>query len=258
MTGFRIVVADDEPLARSMVSGLLREDPEIETIVECGDATEVRHAIERVRADIVFLDVEMPEVDGIAIASDLSAEKPVVVFVTAYSQYATQAFDVRAADYVLKPFTDRRFREAVRRAKERVLERRSRDTRNATTAVPPSPERSRGAFEERLQLKEGERTLDIQTADIVWIEAQDYYARVHTNQGRHLVRVPLSTLESRLDPGRFVRVHRAALINLDAVRETRARTGLQLTMSDGATIEVSRARRRAIAAALELRSGGRL
>jgi two-component system, LytTR family, response regulator len=246
MTGFRIVVADDEPLARSMVSGLLRADPEIETIVECGDATEVRHAIERVRADIVFLDVEMPEVDGIAIASDLSAERPVVVFVTAYSNYATQAFDVRAADYVMKPFTDRRFREAVQRAKERVLERRTRDTRLASTQPAP-------ALEERLQLKEGDRTLDIHTADIVWIEAQDYYARVHTNSGRHLVRVPLSTLESRLDPSRFVRAHRAALINLDAVGETRTRAGLQLTMRDGATIEVSRARRRAIAAALELR-----
>jgi two-component system LytT family response regulator len=251
MTGFRIVVADDEPLARSMVSALLRDDPEIETIVECGDATEVRHAIERVRADIVFLDVEMPEIDGIEIASDLSVEKPVVVFVTAYSNYATQAFDVRAADYVLKPFTDRRFREAVQRAKERVLERRSRETKNATAGSAP-------VFDERLQLKEGERTLDIHTADIVWIEAQDYYARVHTTSGRHLVRVPLSTLESRLDPSRFVRAHRAALINLDAVRETRARGGLQLTMRDGATIDVSRARRRAIAAALELRSGGRL
>jgi two-component system LytT family response regulator len=246
MTGFRILVADDEPLARAMVSGLLREDPEIETIVECGDATEVRLAIERMRADIVFLDVEMPEVDGIEIASDLSAENPVVVFVTAYSRYATRAFDVRAADYVLKPFTDRRFREAVRRAKERVLERRSRETKPA--AGEPA-----AVYDTRLVVKEGDRTLHLHTADIVWIEAQDYYVRVHTTSGRHMVRVPLSTLETRLDPRRFVRAHRAALINLEAVRNATERDGLALTMVDGATIGVSRARRRAISSALGLK-----
>jgi two-component system, LytTR family, response regulator len=246
MSGFRILVADDEPLARAMVSGLLREDPEIETIVECGDASEVRHAIERLRADIVFLDVEMPEVDGIEIATDLSVENPVVVFVTAYSNYATQAFDVRAADYVLKPFTDRRFREAVRRAKERVLERRSRDTKNAV-GEPAA------AYDTRLVVKEGDRTLHLHTADIVWIEAQDYYVRVHTTSGRHMVRVPLSTLEARLDPRRFMRVHRAALINLEAVRTATERDGLALTMLDGATIGVSRARRRAISSALGLK-----
>ena len=127
MNAFRVLIIDDEPLARAMVSGLLREDPEIKSIVECEDGSEVREAIERVQADIVFLDVEMPGVDGTKIASDLSVEDPVIVFVTAHGKYATLAFDIRAADYVLKPFTDRRFREAVRRAKERVLARRSRD-----------------------------------------------------------------------------------------------------------------------------------
>jgi two-component system LytT family response regulator len=236
VSGFRILVADDEPLARAMVAGMLRGDPEIDSVVECGDATQVRQAIDRTHADIVFLDVEMPEVNGLEIAGDLSVENPVVVFVTAFSNYAPQAFDVRAVDYVLKPFTDDRFREAVARAKARVRERRLR--------VPDVVEETGpGRYLERLTFKKADQTVVVKAADIVWIEAQDYYVKVHTPNGRHLLRATLTSLETRLDPRCFVRVHRAAIVNLGQVSEVRERHGIHLTMSTGAAITVSRARR---------------
>jgi two-component system LytT family response regulator len=250
VTGFRILVADDEPLARAMVAGMLRDDPEIGTVVECGDATEVRGAIDRLRADIVFLDVEMPEVDGIQIAGDLEAEDPVVVFVTAFSNYATNAFDVRAVDYVLKPFTDERFREAVARAKARVRERRSRDA----IAEPSRPgQYLPGQYLDRLMFKEADRPFVVQVVDIVWIEAQDYYALVHTPGGRHLVRATLASLEAKLDPRCFARVHRGAIVNVAHVTDVRDRHRMHVTLSTGAVIAVSRARRRSLEALRRVR-----
>jgi two-component system LytT family response regulator len=246
MRRFTVVVADDEPLALAMLGTLLRADPEIECVVECGSATDVRHTIDEVHADIVFLDVEMPEVDGVQIAGALSAENPVVVFVTAFSQYATQAFDVRAVDYLLKPFSDSRFHEALARAKERVRQRWLRE--GVAPAVPPASTGHRlpSGHVERLVFGAGDQSVVLRPDDVVWIEAQDYYVRIHTKQGRHLVRATLASLEARLNPARFVRVHRAAIVNLDAVQSLGDRRGLQLRMSDGTTIPVSRSRRRRV------------
>lgn len=239
MTGFRVLVADDEPLARSMVAGLLREDPEVGEIVECGDGAAAAQAIGEQAVDIAFLDVEMPEIDGLEVASRLSAGYPAVVFVTAFSEYAAQAFDVRAVDYVVKPFSDARFREAVARAKERVAERRAR-------TGPPTEE---APYLDRLVARDAGRLIVIPTAQIVWIEAQDYYVRIHSARGRHMLRATLASLGSRLDPARFMRVHRAAIVNLSWVRSVEDAGG-QLTLSTGETIPVSRARRREVEAAL--------
>src|SRR5262245_8382661 len=170
-----------------MVASLLRDDPEIETVVECADATEIGPAIERLRADIVFLDVEMPRIDGIQVARGLSAEDPVVVFVTAFSDYAASAFDVRAVDYVLKPFSDARFQEALSRAKERVHEKRNRDAHAA-----PSPRNgaepidamlgsdAKTGYLQRLTFKDADHLVVLKTVDVLWIEAQDYYVLLHS------------------------------------------------------------------------------
>jgi two-component system LytT family response regulator len=240
VTGFRVLVADDEPLARAMVAGLLREDPEVGQIIECGDGAEAVRAITEQAADIAFLDVEMPEIDGLEIASRLSAGYPAVVFVTAFSEYAAQAFDVRAVDYVVKPFSDVRFREAVTRAKERVIERRAR-TGGPAEKTP---------YLDRLVARSVGRLVVIPVAQIVWIEAQDYYVRIHSATGRHMLRATLASLESRLDPARFMRVHRAAIVNLAWVRSVDEAGGLQITLSTGELIPVSRARRREVEAAL--------
>ena len=135
MTRFRVLVADDEPLARGMVATLLRDDEEVDDVLECGDAKAARALIAAHHPDIVFLDIEMPEVTGLDLAEDLSDGGPIVVFVTAFSRYATDAFEVDASDYVLKPFTDERFAEALQRAKRRVRERRLGELANQLASL---------------------------------------------------------------------------------------------------------------------------
>jgi two-component system LytT family response regulator len=259
MTGFRVLVADDEPLALTMVADLLKRDADVASVIECQDGAQVSEAIARHHPDIVFLDIEMPHADGIRIAETLRADGPVVVFITAFSKYAARAFDVRAVDYVVKPFSDGRFREALQRAKQQVRDRRLVERARAATAGPgeavvPEPETGAGAGRlERLSLKEGDHTLVLKTAEIVWIEAQDYYVCVHSRRGRHLVRAALTALEGRLDPRTFVRVHRAAIVNLDEVQSVRDRDGMHLTLTDGTQVAVSRARRRGVGALLNPR-----
>jgi len=258
MTRFKVVVADDEQLARRMVASLLQNDAEIESVIECADARSVREAIARQHPDILFLDIEMPEETGLDIASDLAEDGPVVVFITAFSQHATTAFDVNASDYVLKPFSDQRFAQALQRAKQRVRQRRIGElagqlaTLSSELRVPgeAAPKCADDVYLKRLAFKHDNRTIVLKMAEIVWIEAEDYYVKVHSRLGRHLVRASLASLESRLDPQAFLRVHRAAIINIDEVRETRDCGALSLVLSDGTEVPVSRSRKSAVEAAL--------
>ena len=226
MSTLSVLVADDEPLARAMVAAIVREDPEIARVIECGDAEVARQIITEQRVDIAFLDVEMPGMTGLDVASELPPEQPVVVFVTAFGQYATGAFDVHAADYVLKPFSDARLTEALARAKRRVREARAHGVQADAKPQAQQPgQPTEGAYLQRIAIKDGERAIIIKVADILWVEAQDYYARVHARTGRHLVRVTLLSLEARLDPRQFLRVHRAAIVNVEEVREVSDRGG---------------------------------
>jgi len=249
MTMFRALVAEDEPLARRMVSELLRRDPEIDHVTECADAGEARTALARDRVDIAFLDIEMPGSSGLELAQALTPRGPVVVFVTAFGRYATDAFDVLAVDYVLKPFSDERFATAVGRAKTRVRERRLAElaTQLATVSEelrPAAPEPP--AYLTRLSFRQDDHSVIVNVADVIWIEAEDYYVLVHTRQGRHMVRATLASFEGRLDPHRFVRVHRAAIVNVHDVREVHDAGGLLLVLSDGSQVPVSRSRRRQV------------
>ena len=257
MTRFRVLVADDEPLNRQMVAALLRDDAEIDGILECGDAKSAHELIARQRPDIVFLDIEMPEVTGLDLARDLGEDGPVVVFVTAFSRYATDAFEVNASDYVLKPFSDQRFSEALQRAKRRVRERRLGELANqlATLSSELRPDedvlaKGEGTYLKRLAFKDADRTVVLKTSEVIWIEAEDYYVRVHSKRGRHLVRASLNSLEERLDPADFLRVHRAAIVNVHEVSEVRDAGVLSLVASDGAEIPVSRSRKAAVESTL--------
>jgi two-component system LytT family response regulator len=258
MTRFRVLVADDEPLARSMVAALLRDDEEVDDVIECGDAKAARALIAEHRPDIVFLDIEMPEVTGLDLAEDLSDDGPIVVFVTAFSRYATDAFEVDASDYVLKPFTDERFADALQRAKRRVRERRLGELASQLATLsaelrPADGELSRSAecgYLKRLAFKHNDRTIVLKTTEIVWIEAEDYYVRVHSKPGCHLVRASLASLEQRLDPQRFLRVHRGALVNIDEVRELQDAGALSIALSDGTIVPVSRSRKSSVESAL--------
>jgi two-component system LytT family response regulator len=259
MTKFNVLVVDDEPLARQVAVALLRCDPEVASTSECGDGLRARQVIEETQPDIVFLDMEMPGLSGLQVAEQLQRSGPVVVFITAFSQYAVDAFDLAATDYVLKPFSDDRFLEALDRAKRRVRERRlgelAHQMAGMAAELQPGGPAEAGAprYLQRLSIKQGDRGVVLRADEIVWIEAQDYCVTIHSTRGNHLVRASLTSLEERLAPETFVRTHRMAIVNLHHVSGTEERDGLRLVLSDGSHVGVSRSRRSHVEALLSPR-----
>ncbi|AMY07114.1 Transcriptional regulatory protein YpdB [Luteitalea pratensis] len=258
MSRFRALVVDDEPLSRGMVAAILREDGEMDVVLECADAMAAQELIRSTRPDIVFLDIEMPEVTGLDLARELGEDGPVVVFVTAFNRYTPDAFEVSASDYVLKPFSDQRFADALQRPKRRVRERRlgalaqqlatlSSELRLDDETEPVLKAR---AYVEQLSFKQNDRQIVVPISDVYWIEAEDYYVRIHSQRGRHLVRTPLATLEARLNPRDFLRVHRGAIVNVQKVVAVRDAGGLMLVLADGTEVPVSRSRRAAVESSL--------
>jgi len=238
----RVLVVDDEPLARQALRLLLAGDPELVLVGECS-GVEAAGVIERTRPDILFLDVQMPEVDGFDLLEAIGVERaPVVVFVTAYAEHALRAFAVHALDYLLKPIDDARFAQALARAKERARSRR--------TGGPPEPGlgdflRARGRYARRFLVRERERTLVVSVDAVDWIGAADYYAELHVGGAVHLLRETMNELEQKLDPERFFRVHRSAIINLERVREIHPlfRGDCDVVLADGTRVRLSRTRR---------------
>jgi two-component system LytT family response regulator len=239
----RALIVDDEPLARTLVRVLLEGDPEVVVSGECsgiGAAAEVA----RSRPDILFLDVQMPEVDGFAALAAIGVDTaPVVVFVTAYDQYAIRAFDVHAVDYLLKPIDEARFRAAVARAKSAARERRRGALADPRLHALVAEQ---GGRVKRLLVRAREKTVVVDVDQIDWIEAADYYATLHVGPREHLLRETLNELEQRLDPERFFRVHRSAIVNLERVREIHPlfRGDCELVLRDGTRVRLSRTRRR--------------
>ena len=252
MTRFHVLVVDDEPLAREVAVSLVRRDPEVATVAECGDGLRARQVIEDTRPDIVFLDVEMPGLGGVQLAEHFQGSGPIVVFITAFSRYAVDAFDLAATDYVLKPYlrravsrgTGTRQAKGARASSGRAGLSDGRRCARAPAWRARSRERA-GILQylERLSIKQGDRTIVLRTEEVVWIEAQDYCVTVHSTRGNHLVRASLSSLEGRLSPDTFVRTHRMAIVNLKHVREAHDRDGLRLVLSEGTQVGVSRSRR---------------
>ena len=249
----RVVVVDDEPLARSGMCGLLARDPELSVVAQCADGAEAVAAIAGLRPDLVLLDVQMPEMDGFEVLRAVGpARMPVVVFVTAFDRFALRAFDVAAVDYLLKPFDDERFDLAVARAKHAVrnaeageLGRRLMrlvERQGAPADAAPSAEPARHAT--RLVVKSAGRTVFVRVDEVDWIEADDYYAKLHVAGKTHLLRETMGSLETRLDPARFFRVHRSAIVNLDRVREVQFlfRGEHVVILHDGTKLKLSRSR----------------
>jgi two-component system LytT family response regulator len=198
----RTAIVDDEPLARSNLSLLLRLDPEIEIVSECGSGADAPNEIRRTKPDLLFLDVQMPECDGFDVLELLGKDvPPALVFVTAYDQYAIRAFDAGALDYLLKPFDNARFERTLARAKQKI----ARDK--------IQPQRL-----EFLTVKNAAQVTFVRLPEIDWIEATDYYAGLHVGEKVHLLRRSISELEQDLDPAQFCRIHRSSIVNLDRVR----------------------------------------
>ncbi|CAM2064474.1 Response regulator transcription factor [Sulfidibacter corallicola] len=233
---YTAMVVDDEPLAREGIALLLADDPEVDLIATCADGRRAAPEIAVNRPDILFLDIQMPEKSGFAVLDDLEAlgvTPPVVVFVTAYSDYAVQAFEQRALDYVLKPYRDTRFHEALARAKEQV---RLRDG--------GSPSRR------RLYLKDGSRTIFLAMDDIEWVEAADYCVQVHTAEKTYVIRETLTNMTHKLDPDLFLRIHRSTLVNVGRIEAVTPNGSgdYRVTLHGGHHLKMSRTRRAALAA----------
>ena len=235
----RTLVVDDEAPARRRIKRLLAAEPGVTVVGDCGDGVSAIALIGSARPDLVFLDVQMPERDGFDVVKALPpATLPAILVVTAYDRYALRAFDVHAVDYLLKPFTSERFRTALSRARERIA-RRTDDVGVASLATTL---RNRPAYLTRVALRTGGRTVLVDLEAVDWMEAADNYVRLHVKQREYLVREPLATLEAKLDPDRFARIHRSAIAQLDRVAEWRPTShgDAELVLRDGTRLAVSR------------------
>jgi two-component system LytT family response regulator len=244
MAKMRTLVVDDEPLARERLRSLLQSEPDVEFLGECANGREAVEAIKNLKPDLLFLDVQMPVLDGLGVVEEIGAEQmPAVVFVTAYDRYALRAFEIHALDYLLKPFDRERFQQALRRARERVQQTRSADVSERLVALLEDGGRGGPKPAERLVIKTGGRVFFVKTEDVDWIEAAGNYARVHVGTEAHLLRETMNALEERLDAEKFLRIHRSTIVNIERIQELQPwfhgdyvvilHDGTQLTLSRG-------------------------
>lgn len=230
---WRVLIADDEPPARRTLGLLLAGEPDFTVSAECEDGAIALEAIARDRPDVVFLDIQMPALTGLDLVWSLGAnDAPAVVFVTAFDEFAVRAFDAGAVDYLLKPFSDERFKQCLARVRRTL------------------GERARGRLAGRIIVRDGRRTLVIPWSEIDRVEAEDYYVRIYAGDRRPLLRRSLQSLADELDPVRFARVHRSTIVNVERVRQIAALPSgdAEATLCDGTTVRVSRSYRMALQA----------
>ena len=236
---FRIVVVDDEPLARTVVREYAAADPTLEIVADCANGFEAVKAVSELKPDLVLLDVQMPKLDGFEVLELLGRDQP-VVFITAYDQYALRAFDVHAVDYLLKPYSAERFQEAIGRARERQRAR--------LTAPPPIEDLVRDAKPkagptERVLIRDGANVHVLAVDKIDYVEAQDDYVAFKSEGKQYLKDQTLASVEGTLDPARFVRIHRSFILNIDRIAkvELYAKDSRMAILRDGTRLPVSRA-----------------
>jgi two-component system, LytTR family, response regulator len=247
----KVLIVDDEPLARDKIRGMLKGKDDIEIVGEAGNGKEAVAAIQKHEPDLLFLDVQMPEMDGFGVLQTIGPSRlPMVVFVTAYDRYALQAFEVFALDYLLKPFDRERFEKALERARTQLDQEKRKDltqglqslmeelsrVRQGASAAAPGPKHL-----ERLAIKASGRIFFLRAQDIDYIESEGNYVRVHAGKESHLIREAMSVLETQLDPKKFLRIHRCTIVNVDRIQELQPwfhgeyrvilRNGVQLTLS---------------------------
>jgi len=236
----RTLIADDEPIARRGVRLLLERDSTVEIVGEAAGGIEAADMILRLRPDLVFLDVQMIGCDGFETLRRVGpAAAPVVVFVTAYDEYALRAFDVNALDYLLKPYEDARFTAALERAKELVNRRRGDQVDQRITRLLQHLE---GEGRDRILLKSSGEIHFLKTADIDWIEAEGDYVKFHAGGRTHLMRGTMASLETQLDPSRFIRIHRSTIVNADRLKKLSPsfEGEYAVVLSDGTKLRLSR------------------
>jgi len=238
----RALIADDEPLAREHIRDLLAQEPEIELVGECADGKQTVTAIESNRPDLLFLDIEMPELDGFGVLREVGPERmPFVIFVTAYDKYALQAFDAHALDYLLKPFDRERFQRALQHARSRIKQERTGElsTRLLALLKEVNPDHK---YLDRLVIKSRGRVIFLRTDELMWAEAAGNYVELHVGKEAHLLREPLSSFEEKLDPKKFLRIHRSCIVNVEFIKELQPGFGGEyiVVMRDGHQLTLSR------------------
>ena len=253
---FRVLLADDEAIARRRLVRFLRAEADVQIVAECNGGAEALEALETQPVDLAILDVQMPDVDGLQIVATRGAERmPTVIFVTAYDEFAVRAFEVHALDYLLKPVTAERFHAAFTRARHHVERSMSSErgdklaallaqvlARNPAlagvdTKVLPLPRHS-----DRLTIKSDGRVTFVKTSDVDWVQADGNYVRVHTGSVSHLIRETLGAVEAILDPDQFSRIHRSTIVNLDRIRELQPwfAGDYVVILKDGTQLKLSR------------------
>jgi two-component system LytT family response regulator len=215
----KALIVDDELLARKFIRRMLKQDLDFEIVGESSNGQEAVTTIRARKPDVVFLDVQMPEMDGFAVLEAVGlGQLPDIIFTTAYESYAIRAFELHALDYLLKPFDQERFRDAIKHAKERLHSRPQEDGRLQIGALLERIN-SRHAYLDRLIIKADGRITFLNTREIDWVEADDKYVHLHTGKGARMVRQTLTAMEAQLDPTKFVRVHRSTMVNVDRIKE---------------------------------------
>jgi two-component system LytT family response regulator len=230
------IIVDDEELARGLIREMLRKHPDIQVVAECANGFEAVKAAAEHKPDLLFLDVQMPKLDGFEVL-ELIGEDAVVIFVTAYDTYAMRAFDVHAVDYLLKPFNEERFGAALERARLRIGQKMPNPAELAASARPPSQ------YLERIVIKDGTRVHVIPVSKLDYVEAQDDYVSLASAGKCYLKQQTISSLEAALDPSRFIRIHRSYIVNLERVAkmEPYTKESRVAVLADGKQLPVSRA-----------------
>jgi two-component system LytT family response regulator len=248
----RTLIVDDEPLARRNLRVLLEQDPQIEIVEECRNGREAVKAVESLSPDLLFLDIQMPEMDGFDVLEQVGTNKvPAIIFVTAFDQYALKAFEVHALDYLLKPFDDNRFAHALKRAKMQIEAREINKVSKRLLALLEERETQRESssgkkgYLKRLMVKLANRVILLNVDEIDWIEADGNYAKLHVAKKSHLLREKMNDLESQLDPDKFVRIHRSIIVNLTRIKELHPHFNGDyiVVLDDGRQLRLSRSRR---------------
>ena len=240
----RALIVDDEPLARERIRTLLASEPDVDVIAEAADGLEAVDAIREHRPDLVFLDVHMPNLDGFEVIEQIGTDHmPLVIFVTAYDQHALRAFEVQALDYLLKPFDAERFHGTLERARRQIESLESGDLSRRLLTLVRSLKGDRPARTDRLVVKSGGRLFFLRADEIDWIEAAGNYVRLHVGTDAHLLRETMNSIEARLNPEIFFRIHRSHIVNIERIKELQPwfngeyvvilRDGTKLTLSRG-------------------------
>ncbi len=238
----RTIIVDDEELARIRIRNLLKPETDVEVVAECPDGQAAVVAVRKHRPDLLLLDVQMPEVDGFRVLEMIGEQqRPVVVFVTAYDRYALRAFDVLALDYLLKPFNRARFQKALQRARVQIA-RAHRDSVDERLAALLKQMRAPTAYLDRLVIRSAGRVVFLRVVDVQWFEACANYVRLHAGKETHMLRVTMNALEAQLDPGKFVRIHRSTIVQLDCVKEMQSSFDGEhvVVLHDGSRLLMSR------------------